>query len=326
MLQTTDFDELALAFRGWDARFHQLSRGQFRGALHFLQAGAVQVFDVAVNRVIQARGLPRPGSYAFSLVTSANADSKWRGRILKPGQININTPGAPMDHLSASEYRSLAVVVDGEALHKCAEVLYRIDLEERLRGVVAFAVAPAAFARLSDTLHQLLAARRAQTPSLLPPFADRIIEHACLRSLLRAVVTAAPLAGAAAASPSRSELARRAEEYMIANLDKPLLAEDVCAEVGASERSLRYAFRDAFGLSPKAYFKAKKLNAVRRMLKGADPGSATVHEIAWAWGFEHTGNFAADYFRLFGERPADTLHGRELAPDGRNLSLIAPHS
>src|SRR5262249_5472627 len=246
------------------------------------------------------------------------------GRHLLPGQININRPTTVMDHLTSADYRSLAVLVDAGVLHKYAEVLYGIDLEDHLRGADALSVAPVAFARLADTLRQPLRTRRSQTPTLFPHLADRITEHACIRRLLRAVVSATPLA--VTVRPCRVQLARRAEEFMLANLDRPLLAADVCAEVGASERSLRYAFQDAFGLSPKAYFKAKKLNAVRRLLKGADPAATTVHEIAWAWGFEHTGNFAAEYFRLFGEHPADTLHGRALAPGRGTLPLVAPRS
>jgi AraC family transcriptional regulator, ethanolamine operon transcriptional activator len=58
------------------------------------------------------------------------------------------------------------------------------------------------------------------------------------------------------------------------------------------------------GMSPKAYLKAKRLNAVRQDLKRAEANA--VAEIANRWGFWHTGNFAADYLRLFGELPSQT--------------------
>jgi hypothetical protein len=43
-LRTYDFDELAQALPQWDLRFRQLGRGPFRGQLHFLQQGGIQVF------------------------------------------------------------------------------------------------------------------------------------------------------------------------------------------------------------------------------------------------------------------------------------------
>jgi AraC family ethanolamine operon transcriptional activator len=48
---------------------------------------------------------------------------------------------------------------------------------------------------------------------------------------------------------------------------------------------------------------------VRQELKVAPAGTASVREIARRWGFWHTGEFAADYRRLFGELPSETLHG-----------------
>jgi AraC-like DNA-binding protein len=44
-------------------------------------------------------------------------------------------------------------------------------------------------------------------------------------------------------------------------------------------------------------------------LVGAAGDTATVHAIAERWGFWHTGEFASDYRRLFGQLPSETLHG-----------------
>ena len=94
---------------------------------------------------------------------------------------------------------------------------------------------------------------------------------------------------------------------MRAWLGGPLSLLDLCRELGVSERTLHYAFQEVRGLSPMAYFRAFRLNAVRQELKTA-PDTATVHEIAQRWGFWHTGEFAAAYRRLFGELPSQTLN------------------
>jgi len=91
------------------------------------------------------------------------------------------------------------------------------------------------------------------------------------------------------------------------HMDQALATEDLCRELEVSERTLRYAFKDVFGQGPMAYFKTQKLNAVRQALKKGKSKGVSVHEIGLQWGFEHTGNLAADYYRLFGERPSDTL-------------------
>jgi AraC-like DNA-binding protein len=87
---------------------------------------------------------------------------------------------------------------------------------------------------------------------------------------------------------------------------------DLCRELEVSERTLHYAFQEVRGLSPMAYFRACRPNAVRQELKTvADTAS---EQIAQRWGFWHPGEFAAAYRRLFGELPSRTLTGE---PRGR---------
>jgi AraC family ethanolamine operon transcriptional activator len=73
------------------------------------------------------------------------------------------------------------------------------------------------------------------------------------------------------------------------------------------ERSLRYAFRDLLDTTPTAYLKAQRLNRAHHALRQADPSRVLVKQVALANGFWHLGQFAADYKRLFGESPSETL-------------------
>jgi transcriptional regulator GlxA family with amidase domain len=109
--------------------------------------------------------------------------------------------------------------------------------------------------------------------------------------------------------PARTALTRRAEEVMRAHLRDTLGAIDLCAELGVSDRTLRLAFRERFGLGPMAYYKALRLNAVRAALKAESV--AAVSGVAREYGFHHLGNFAADYRWLFGQLPSETVTRRK---------------
>ena len=76
--------------------------------------------------------------------------------------------------------------------------------------------------------------------------------------------------------------------------------------MGVSERTLRYAFREQLGVSPKQYLQLVRLGGVRRNLQLAAAGVKIV-DVANRWGFWHMGQFAADYRRQFGELPSETL-------------------
>jgi AraC family ethanolamine operon transcriptional activator len=105
----------------------------------------------------------------------------------------------------------------------------------------------------------------------------------------------------------RDRALRRAKAYLSEHAQEPLTVRDLCRVTEVSERTLRYAFLEQFGVSPKSYLQAIRFNGVRRQLRNADPSAATIADVANHWGFWHMGQFAADYRRLFGELPSETL-------------------
>jgi transcriptional regulator GlxA family with amidase domain len=86
------------------------------------------------------------------------------------------------------------------------------------------------------------------------------------------------------------------------------LISQLCADSGASKRTLSRGFRERFGLGPKAYFNYLRLNRVKsELLLGSTTRS--IVDTANDWGFWHMGQFAKDYRRMFGELPSETLNG-----------------
>ena len=63
------------------------------------------------------------------------------------------------------------------------------------------------------------------------------------------------------------------------------------------------AFREHFGVTPKTYLRAFRLNCVRKDLLVAAP-KTPIADVANRWGFWHIGQFASDYRRQFGELPS----------------------
>ncbi|HTJ25086.1 MAG TPA: helix-turn-helix domain-containing protein [Candidatus Limnocylindria bacterium] len=94
---------------------------------------------------------------------------------------------------------------------------------------------------------------------------------------------------------------------MMEHLTEPLTLQQLCRACGWSKRSMIYHFSNTLGITPMAYFKLQRLNAVRRALKHADPRNSRVLDIAADYGFFHMGHFAVDYRQLFGVLPSQTL-------------------
>ena len=108
------------------------------------------------------------------------------------------------------------------------------------------------------------------------------------------------------ATASRRAAVRLAREFIHAHLAEPLPLSELCRHSKLKVRTLETGFREVTGLTPVAYIRSLRLNAVRRALHDASRSPRSISEIAMDNGFWHLGQFALDYRRLFGETPTST--------------------
>ncbi len=71
-----------------------------------------------------------------------------------------------------------------------------------------------------------------------------------------------------------------------------------------SERRIRQAFVETYGMPPTVYFRMRALHEARLRLLSGDSRSVTT--VAHDAGFHHPGRFARHYRELFGELPSQT--------------------
>mgnify|MGYP001817414455 CR=1 FL=1 len=132
------------------------------------------------------------------------------------------------------------------------------------------------------------------------------IEYELPGLLLKALCSAFP--NKQCSRPLKKQLAlRKAVDYIKTNTNSPITLNTLCQVTQVSARTLQHAFREHFGLSPKAYLRVQRLNDAHRELFDSNPRDARVAEVAHRQGFWHMGQFASDYKRLFGELPSMTL-------------------
>ena len=106
---------------------------------------------------------------------------------------------------------------------------------------------------------------------------------------------------------SRRQVVERAEAFLSARIDEPVSIAQLCRVAGVRERSLRNAFYDVRGMSPKRWAVRNRLTEVRRALSDANGTRGAVTTIATDYGFFELGRFASTYKAVFGESPSATL-------------------
>jgi AraC-like DNA-binding protein len=154
------------------------------------------------------------------------------------------------------------------------------------------------------------------------PEVVRALEQQLIHALVRCVSDGM-------VSPLRSGILRhkvivaRFEDFMGANPNSPLYLSDVCAAIGASERTLRIACEEHLGMGPIRYLTLRRMHLVRRALARTAPSTATVTQVATDYGFWELGRFAVAYREMFGEPPSVTL---QRPPDYRPVDMHRPSS
>jgi len=98
---------------------------------------------------------------------------------------------------------------------------------------------------------------------------------------------------------------REAIDFMHANMHQALTLSEVAEVVGISVRSLQYGFHRFRSVTPQAYLRQIRLEAVQAELSSPF-NLLSVNDVALKWGFAHMGHFAARYRAAYGEPPSET--------------------
>ncbi|MFJ2828777.1 AraC family transcriptional regulator [Streptomyces sp. NPDC087263] len=139
-----------------------------------------------------------------------------------------------------------------------------------------------------------------------PMFARRI-EQALLEGLLLASDHQYRAALEAPPPSMRPAAVKRVMDAVRERPAEPYDASQLAVIAQVSLRTLQEAFRKNLGMSPMTYVNEVRLQRVREQLRVSAPGTVTVSDVAYRWGFAHLGRFAHRYRARFGESPSQTL-------------------
>jgi methylphosphotriester-DNA--protein-cysteine methyltransferase len=100
---------------------------------------------------------------------------------------------------------------------------------------------------------------------------------------------------------------RRAKELIEQRDGQRVRVAELAAAANVSERTLRSAFKEYFGVGPNRYLQLRQLHQIHRALRKADPDAVSVSQVMIEHGEWEFGRLARRYGQLFGERPSKTL-------------------
>ena len=168
-------------------------------------------------------------------------------------------------------------------------------------------------------LHEMVGQIATTVPEVLEvPEAARSLEQELIHILVRCLTESVSVQ-MTSGGRSHDKIVAKFEAYLGAHPNMPLYLPEICAAIGAAERTLRAACEEYLGMGPIRYLALRRMHLVRRGLLRAVSSTTTVTRIATEHGFWELGRFAVSYSALFGETPSVTLRR---PPDDR---LIRPN-
>jgi len=304
--QSHDFDEISASLSRWDQTYRQLSAGPFFGDVEYLQIDGMEIFELHWGQVIHYQGLTPPGTIGFGLPLTFTGESRYLNRPVSNGQLLIQQCGSEGDLIGSRNFKIQVLTVNEQRfLNKVASTTGG-DSRQLLRNISTITLSPGVTETLRRKFQTLI--HNAHHHFRHRQVADniRLLAEDLLDSITDIVISG-NFEQTKSCLQRQQQLVKKAEDFVWSYPVLPPRYDTMCANLGTSERSLRYAFKACTGMSAGTYLKAFRLNQVRSELKTRSPQSTRVQDVAFGWGFSHMGQFAADYKRLFGEPPSETL-------------------
>ena len=296
--------------RPWELIARQLDGGKLHNRKDYLVTPSVVLYRETLTPAVRVQGLSPAGYLTFAILLRSDLRTTYYG--VHPdasSRLIVAAPGG-VDVTVDAKYSHLILLVRMELLQRRlpAQCLARLTRAADRHGL---SLAPNKLARFRDWLARVLE-RAFDTP--------QAFEHAAVIASLEEDLShwlawiCASSDGSTHAARRRRGLNRALEYLRTADLSRVSVA-DLCRVARVSDRTLRYAFHDELDLSPLAFLRRLRLHAARRELMNAEGALPRVTDVANRQGFLELGRFAADYRRLFGELPSETLaHRRAVVP------------
>jgi AraC-like DNA-binding protein len=291
-----------------------------------------EVTQIRMNRIWMHRihiALPeintvavKSGRRSIGFLTERNSSSLLScGLEVLPGDIVMNRSDV-VHQRSDADFHYGTVSLPSEYLAAATEAIVGRELPEAPHKST---IRPSSelMLRLLN-IHEGIAQLAHGTPDILDlPEVNRALENEFVRILVRCLAeghSVEPTAG----SRRHDTILTRFVEFLEANPDRPIYLAEICAAVGAAERTLRASCEEHLGMGPIRYLTLRRMHQVRRALLHSDPSKATVTRIVTNHGFWELGRFSVAYRALFGESPSETLRQPTYRAPMHRLSSLAP--
>jgi hypothetical protein len=244
VLNFTDPDPYAAAVRVADMQVLPTAKGEFRAEITQVVLNEFWMQRFCENLPRVHTGAIRRGRNVFTFLTEDQPEVYNRGRVLELGEICSDDYEMPHVRTSGG-YRLGGASLESEVFAAACKTITGCEINADRRD--QFVRPSPKLANRFLRLHEMVGKLAKTAPALFElPNVVRALEQQLVHALIRCVTDGIPSVISSSTLRSRSIVAKL-EEFLEANSSSPVYLTDVCAAIGAAERTLRAACEEHIG-------------------------------------------------------------------------------
>lgn len=292
-----NFEELADNLRLWNIQINQLEAGEKTHSITQLSVGNTSIaYGTFTGRTHQVGDPPTMGTIAFHAGQSSSL--VWRKQNVPHNSLMIFPNKSELDAVTKGLLNNVYTISIPIHILK-----FLLGTQKNKEIIISTSQN---IATLQQIIHSSCQILKEQPELITSQHFHKSFENELFDAVSEALsfITLQPKR---IVNNSKKPLWSKIEDTMGSAIDSPIYVTELAKKTRTSERTLLRLFKERFGISTKTYLNFMRLNGVRRDLNNTSLGENKIADIANKWGFWHMGQFAADYKRLFGQLPSETL-------------------
>ncbi|MBN3819879.1 helix-turn-helix domain-containing protein [Paraburkholderia sp. Se-20369] len=300
-----DVHDHGLAIAGWHQVYRQMTPGRFKGTVTQVLYDDFHFFRETTNRRVAQTGVAPAGRTSLAGPLSMPLAGTFQAQSIDGYALLALRAGEDFEFHTPEGMGLVGISAASDLVDELCEVVFGAAGSRKLHHVT----------RLSDAQGLALGVRLSaliddaqRNPGCLEYAATRrMFRDAMLGMFLDALDQAVGAERRDITHATYSDIVRRCERHLRERPEEPVTVLELCRALRCSRRTLQTSFQRVADVTPVAYLRTIRLNAVRRLLRTTSAQHLGVGEAAASWGFTHLGYFAREYRDLFGELPSQTL-------------------
>ena len=305
--ESHSFDDLTTVQTGWEFAVSQLGPSAEPSSVTLHQTSHIVYNSFRYSPAYDQRLRARQGFLSFGLLDPDNPPTWAYDQPIPNDALTVFPHEEELRAASPAGFSGSGIHISEDFMASLAEQVYKQPLNSLMPSAGIYGTKPAKLGALREELRKWrqLEAHGASARSVILSRREESLALAVFDALIDE-------------KHIGSESLKKSEQSVALALDiihsselENISAAELCMHAGCSQRTLEKCFLKRFSVTPKKYIKCLRLAQVHKGLRNFDAQNVdSIIELASINGFWHMGQFAADYRRIYGELPSDTLNRR----------------